>query len=119
MKLTITRNQTLRTDRKGRSEGATFEFSCRFELDAHEREVVEKYGFSGYPVVVLKMTELRDLQQNDAVLRVDRLAEGFTFSTRYASDARHAESCITEGCASFKGVLVMVESYGGHEELEF
>lgn len=120
MKLTIARTQAHQgTDRKGRSQGVVFTFTCRLQLDDHERELVDKYRLWGYPLVHLRMTELRDLSENDTLMSPERLLEGWTFPTRYVSDALHAEDGVKEGCAAFKEVLRMMESYGGQEEVEF
>lgn len=60
MKLTIARKQTEQTDRKGRSEGTLFEFSCQLRLDPHEQELVERYGQSRFPITFLGMDDVRD-----------------------------------------------------------
>ncbi len=77
MKLTIARKQTEQTDRKGRSEGVVYEFSCRLHLDPQEAEVVEKYRQTDYPVKMLMMDDIRDYRpsnERERVLSVGRLA---------------------------------------------
>lgn len=79
MKLTITRKQTEQTDRRGRSEGVLYGFSCRLALDPHESELVEKYDQTGYPIKMLMMDDVRDYRPSsdkDRILTVARLRGG-------------------------------------------
>ena len=118
MRLMISRSQAEQTDRKGRSEGVLFQFGCRLVLEQSEREIVEKYRLSSYPLAFLPMTEIRDLSQDDMQMTPDRLInQGWSFQTRFASDAHHAEEIIKQGCSDFKGVMKMLVSYGGDEEI--
>jgi hypothetical protein len=122
MKLTLMRQQEIQTDRRGRSQGAIYQLACRLALDQHELELVDRYAQSDYPIVGITHDIVRDAQwrrPEDAVLRLSQLTEGWSVNTRFVSDARHAEAVIKEGCENFKGVLLMMEGYGGQEEVEF
>ena len=115
MKLTITRRQEIDTDRRGRSQGATFQFHCRAELDAHEHELVERYRRGEYP---LAQIDVRGRDPRDSVIELSKLLQGMTIESRFVSDAINAEEAIKEGCGEFKKWLLTEESYGGQEELE-
>ena len=122
MKLTIARKQTEQTDRKGRSEGVLFEFSCQLHLDQHEQELVERYGQSRFPITLLGMDDVRDYRprnDDDRALRVDLLTAGWSIESRFATDLRRTEATIKEGCENFKALLTTLESYGGSEEIDF
>lgn len=119
MRLSITRNQSELTDRKGRSEGVVFNFGCRLAFDQDEQVVLEKYRLWGYPLAMLRMTEIRGLDQNDMHMSPERLVNGWSFQTRFASDAHQVEDCIKEGCRDFKNVMKMLVAYGGDEEVAF
>lgn len=122
MKLTITRKQTEQTDRKGRSEGVLYGFSCRLSLDPHEGELVEKYDQAGYPIKMLMMDDVRDYRSSndkDRILTVARLGEGWSVESRFVTDLQRTEASIKEGCADFSKLLIVMASYGGNEEIEF
>jgi hypothetical protein len=122
MKLTIARKQTEQTDRKGRSEGVVFEFSCQLHLDPHEQTLVEKYGQSGFPITFLMMDDIRDYRprsEDDRNLSVARLSQGWTVESKFATDLQQTEAKIKGKCQNFKALLLSLESYGGHEEVEF
>ncbi len=122
MKLTIARKQTEQTDRKGRSEGVLFEFSCQLHLDPHEQELVERYGQARFPITFLGMDDVRDYRprnNDDRALRVDRLTAGWSVESTFATDLLRTEATIKEGCKNFTALLTTLESYGGQEEVEF
>jgi hypothetical protein len=122
MKLQITRKQTEETDRKGRSEGVQFEFSCQLDLDAHEQELVERYRQGRFPITFLMTDDIRDYQprnHDDRNLSVDLLAEGWSVQSKFATDLQRTEAKIKEECENFKALLLALESYGGQEEIEF
>ena len=116
MKLTIARKQTEQTDRRGNSEGVVFGLSCRLALDPHEAELVQKHRRSGYPLTTI---DARGVEPRDSVISLNRLREGVSIETGFVSDAASAEEAIKDGCAEFKNLLVMLESYGGQEEIEY
>lgn len=121
MRLAVTRRQELQTDRKGRSEGAVFYFSCRLELQPDELDLVEKYGQSGYPVTFLQMDDIRDYNPRNPEergLTVARLSEGWSVESRFAGDLLRAEEAIRAGCRELKSVLEMMGTYGGEETVE-
>jgi hypothetical protein len=119
MRLSIRRNQSELTDRKGRSEGVVFEFGCQLVLDQDEHAVIEKYRLWGYPLAMHRMSEIRGLSQDDMHMSPERLASGWNFQTRFASDAHQVEDTIKEGCSDFKNVMKMLVAYGGEEEITF
>lgn len=121
MKLAITRKQTEQTDRRGRSEGVLYGFSCRLSLDPHETELIEKYDQAGYPIKMLMMDDVRDYRPSDKdrILTVARLSEGWSVESRFVTDLQRTEASIKEGCADFTNLLVVMASYGGDEEVEF
>jgi hypothetical protein len=97
MRLSITRSQSELTDRKGRSEGVVFAFGCQLALEQEEHAVIEKYRLWGYPLAMLRMTEIRGLSQDDMHMSPERLVGGWNFQTRFASDAHQVEDTIKEG----------------------
>lgn len=122
MKLTIARKQTEQTDRKGRSEGVLFEFSCQLHLDPHEQELVERYRQTRFPITFLMMDDIRDYQprnDDDRNLSVTRLAQGWSVESKFATDLQRTEAKIKEECGNFKALLLTLESYGGQEEIEY
>ena len=122
MKLTIARNQTQQTDRKGRSEGAFFEFSCRLQLESHDQELVDRYGQTRYPITFIRMDDIRDWRprnDDDRIITVASLVEGWSGSSRFSTDLRRVEATIIDGCAEFNELLLSMESYGGQEEIQF
>lgn len=122
MRLKIARGQTAQTDRKGRSEGVLFEFSCQLHLDQHEEQLVERYRQSGFPITFLMMDDVRDYQprnEDDRNLSIARLAQGWSVQSKFATDLQRTEAKIKEGCENFKALLLTLESYGGQEELEY
>ena len=122
MKLKITRGQTVQTDRKGRSEGVLFEFSCQLQLDQHEQELVEKYRQDRFPITFLMMDDVRDYRprnEDDRNLTLARLGEGWSVESKFATDLQRTEAKIKEECENFKALLLTLESYGGQEEIEY
>lgn len=122
MKLKITRGQTVQTDRKGRSEGVLFEFSCQLHLDHHEQELVERYRQDRFPITFLMMDDVRDYRprsEDDRNLTLARLGEGWSVESKFATDPKRTEAKIKEECENFKALLLTLESYGGQEEIEY
>lgn len=56
---------------------------------------------------------------DERVLTVARLAEGWSVESKYVTDLRRVEATIRESCEEFKGLLFVMESYGGQEEIEY
>jgi hypothetical protein len=116
MRLAIRRQQNEQTDRRGRSEGVDFVFSCQLELDANEHAVATKYDRLDYAIG--QITD-RNGEPRESIITVERLLDGLTLTTRYVSDAQETESTIREGCEEFKSLLSIWQSYGGEEVIEF
>src|SRR5262245_48501103 len=108
MNLAIGRGQELDTDRKGRPEGARFQFSCRLDLTAHEQELVAKYAQAGYPLVALQMDDIRDYRpknMDDRMLTVEKLVQGWSVESRFMTDLQRTEATLKEACAGFRLLL--------------
>ena len=116
MKLTIARKQTEQTDRKGRSEGVLFEFSCRLELNPQESGLVEKHGRAAYPMG--QITD-RHGDPSKSIITLTRLREGMSMTTRFVSDVIATENTVKEACGDFKGLLGTLENYGGQDVIEY
>ena len=122
MKLTIARNQTQLTDREGNSEGAVFEFSCRLQLDSDDQELVDRYRQMRAPITFVGRDDIRDFKprnDDDRIITVTSLVEGWSVSSRFSTDLRRVEATIIESCAQFNELLLSMESYGGQEEIQF
>ncbi len=119
MRLSITRNQTELTDPKGNTEGVIFNLGCRLTFDQDEQDVLEKYRLWAYPLATLTVSEIRGLEQRDAIMSPKRLVDGWSFQTRFAIDAHRVEDTIKDGCSSFKNVMNTLVAYGGDEEVAF
>jgi hypothetical protein len=121
MKLAITRGQREQTDRKDRLEAVFFQFSCQVTLDQREQGLIERYGQARYPVTFLQMDDIRDYNPkntDDRVLTISRLSSGWSVESKFVGDLRRTEDAIRNGCAEFGVLLNVMESYGGHEEIE-
>jgi hypothetical protein len=122
MKLWLDRQQEIKTNRRGQSEGALFHLSCRLDLSQHERELIDTYAQENYPVAMLQMDDVRDFRPSrpeEHIIRLPQLIEGWSISTKFVSGAHRAEEVVREGCESFQNVLLAMESYGGQEEVDF
>ena len=121
MKLFLQRQQEIKTNRRGQSEGGLFTLTCHVDLDAHERELVDTYAEGNYPVAFIKTEDVRDFhpsRMEDHVIRLPQLVDGWSVSTKFVGDALRAERVIREGCESFKTALLAEESYRGQEEID-
>lgn len=121
MKLLLQRQQEIKTNRRGQSEGGLFTLTCHLDLDEHERQLVDTYAEGNYPVAFLSTDDVRDFHSSrpeDHVIRLPQLASGWSISTKFVGDALRAEQVIREGCESFKTTLITLEGYGGQEEID-
>ncbi len=60
-----------------------------------------------------------DRFRDDRALRVDRLTAGWSVESTFATDLLRTEATIKEGCKNFTALLMVLESYGGQEEVEY
>lgn len=121
MNLAIGRGQTVETDRKGQPQGASYEFSCRLDLTPHEQELVSRYAQAGFPLLLLRMDDIRDYnprRDEDRALTVARLVEGWSVQSRFMTDLQRTEAALKEACTNFRALLSELESYGGQEVFE-
>ena len=74
-----------------------------------------------YPLGAITHDIVRDAQwrrPEDVIVRIGPLTEGWSIKTKFVSDALDAENTIAKKCKDFKNVLLAMEGYGGHEEVE-
>lgn len=115
MKLMITRDQKAQTGLLGGHKGMAFVLKCRIELTPEEQELVTKYKCETHPITYTKNADGHDVPKDT----VASLLRGSIESMANVGVLLHNEGAVKDGCAKFKILLDVMETFGGEEVVEF
>ena len=126
LQLRIERGQEEQTDRKGRSQGVSFELKSLLVLTPEEQALVARYQIDREPLSFMAKNVVEAEYEHRLTttgtispLDVGGLTQGFTCRTKKINLLLQIEEDIKEACAGLSLMLEALESYGGEENIEF
>ena len=114
MKLLISRNQKEQKGLFGGHKGMSFSLSCRVELTTEENALIARYRAEEQP---LTYRTIGDTQIPG--LKIGDLVRGTHYEVRDVTELLNYEETIKGACGSFKTLLMVMNSFGGEEVVEF
>lgn len=115
MRLLINRNQQQVKGFLGGNKGMLFELKCRVELTSPENDLVARYKVRDMDVAGAIVPDGKD----PSLLTVGKLLEGITYPCRDVTQLLAVEEQIKNGCKNFKMLLMVMNTFGGEEVVEF
>ena len=92
----------------------SFSLSCRVELTPEENALIARYKAEDQP---LTYRTVGDTQIPG--LKIGDLVRGTYHELRDVTELLNYENTIKEACGSFKTLLMVMNSFGGEEVIEF
>lgn len=113
MKLRIRRDQAAKKGIFGGHKGMKFSLSCRVDISAEERELIEKYKVHEHPLTWQETDRGRA-----PGLTVQDLMNGYNVEIDDVGTLLNNEEVIKEACNDFKNLLMVMSTFGGEEVIE-
>jgi hypothetical protein len=114
MKLHIRKNQKEQKGIFGGHKGMSFIFSCQAQLTPEESELIARYRAEDQP---LTYRTVGDTQIPG--LKIGDLVRGISYEVRDVTELLNYEETIKGACSNFKTLLMVMNSFGGEEVVEF
>jgi hypothetical protein len=114
MKLIIKRDQKQEKGLFGGDKGMKFLLSCRTELTPEEQSLIKKYKAEQKTLGVISLGE-----DPTGLLSINDLIIGKTYECKDVITLLDVEDKVKKACENFKTLLVVMDSFGGEEVIEY
>jgi len=115
MRLVIKRNQNEQKGILGGHKGMSFLLSCKVELTSAEQDLIAKYRADKQPLAYTTTKKGDDVP----AVHIADLVRGISYELKDVVTLLSTEEDIKNACEAFKTILVVMESFGGEEIIEF
>jgi hypothetical protein len=114
MKLHIRKNQKENKGIFGGHKGMNFLLNCQVVLSTEENELIARYRAENEPLTYTTVA-------GDKVpeLKIGDLVRGVSYEVRDVTELLNREEIVKNACESFKNLLLVMNSFGGEEVIEF
>lgn len=120
MRLILTKKQNQKHGLLGGNRGVWFSLHARVDLTPEEQSLVDTYRMGGHTLAVY--THPKFLSEDEVIVKLtpSMLIDGYeTPATTSVTRLWELEDNIKDACGIFKKFLVLMESFGGEEIIEY